>query len=246
MQKISNHPSIAFLPGWGFDALIWEGIASKITNYSCALQNLPPISNCKKTDSSSIQEVIDNIHNSLPDQCILVAWSLSSLIAALLCFLYPNKYIALVTVAGTAKFVESDMWLGANKDTANQFYENTLNDFPALSKQFIQSTSFPYQDTSIHTQLSMHSLDISHQASLLFYLNMLFQTDALFIYHHLTIPVLQIFGDRDLVLPFAHAKQMIDEYPKHTAHVIKGAGHALFLSHSDEFLKCILTFIESI
>src|SRR5262245_33257316 len=145
MQKISNHPSIAFLPGWGFDVHIWEEIASKITNYSCALHNLPAVNHCKKMDASYMQKVIDELHNTLPDQCILVAWSLSSLIAALLCFLYPNKYTALITVAGTAKFVKSDTWLGANREDANQFYENTLHTFPALSKQFIQSTSFPYQ-----------------------------------------------------------------------------------------------------
>src|SRR5689334_1538747 len=81
---------IAFLPGFGFKASIWENIAKEFTKDQCILIDLP--------DKTSYSAIIEQINNQLPDHCILVAWSLGGLLAIDLCLMFPEKFQKLVMV----------------------------------------------------------------------------------------------------------------------------------------------------
>ncbi|MDP8942682.1 MAG: alpha/beta fold hydrolase [Actinomycetota bacterium] len=59
----------------------------------------------------------------------------------------------------------------------------------------------------------------------------------------LAVPVLVVWGDRDLVVPLAHARRAMDRLPDGRLAVLPGCGHVPQLEHPDEFIAALDDFL---
>lgn len=225
--------SIAFLPGWGFKSSIWQEIANQFPENEVILIDLPHENN----------DIISVINDQLPSQCMLVAWSLGGIIATDLCLNYPEKYSKLVTVASTPKFVADDEWPGINKKTISSFHAKAKSDLPTLLLTFQQLVNGKNRDASLRKLIQSHVT--SDKQSLLFYLDLLMQSDKRETYNQLNIPVLHIFGDNDYLIPADCAAIIKQKNPQHKISIINNAGHIPFMTHTSEFMQHLSHFIHT-
>lgn len=224
-----NKQTIVFLPGWGFKASIWHSLATQLPHSNHLFYDLPQ----EQLNLFSISEAIGN---SLPDDCILIAWSFSGLIATSICHQFPNKISHCITVAATPKFASADDWFGVDQKIMTNFKHEAHTNLYRLMKKF-QRLAHP-------GGLNDHMIDLENQTSLLFYLDLLFSADVRDLYSSFSKPVLHIFGDNDSILPTTSAQQIATSYPNHQTQIILGAGHAPFITHMQEFVQCINAFIN--
>lgn len=229
-MQVSNENPIVFLPGWGFKASIWHSFADKLQSKNIFFYDLPN----EHTDLISISKAISKY---IPENSTLIAWSLGSLLATTLCHQFPEKIKQLITVASTPKFSMGENWHGISQKKMLGFKQEAHTNLPRLMRKF-QAMALPHQSND-------HLLDLENQTSLLFYLDLLFSTDVRNLYTHFEKPTLHIFGDQDQILSPDCAKQITAHYPSHKVHIIKGAGHAPFLSHTQEFMQCVNAFLNT-
>jgi pimeloyl-[acyl-carrier protein] methyl ester esterase len=57
--------------------------------------------------------------------------------------------------------------------------------------------------------------------------------------------VLVLAGERDTLIPHQAPQYLASELPNGRLVTIKGAAHAPFLSHPDEFVEQLISFMES-
>ena len=235
---MTNKSSLIFFPGLGFHASIWQPIADHFTNDDARLYDLPmtPL-------PESWSALTDQMNQTLPDEAILIAWSLGGIIAASLCHQFPKKYKKLILVATTPQF--SDETIGIQPALIQQFKKEAIHDFPNLLKKLKILAAYPNRQIHFYKKLNTPLFKQEHQTTFLFYLNLLMQIDIRDCYAHLFLPTLQIFGEQDAILPLASAKHLAEKYPNFSTHIIKGASHIPFLSHPQEFLNCIIFFIKN-
>jgi len=229
MLASSDNP-IVFLSGWGFKPSIWHSFAKKLKHRNYFFYDLP-------NECSNLTSLSKIIGKHLPENSTIIAWSLGGLFAVTLCHQFPDKIKYLITTASTPKFTIGVNWLGISEKKMLKFNQEAETNLPCLMKKF-QAMAVPYE-------LNDHLLSFQNQSSLLFYLDLLFKADVRNLYFHLTTPALHIFGDQDKILSPGCAKQISIHYPAHGVQIIKGAGHAPFLSHAQEFMQCINAFLVS-
>jgi malonyl-CoA O-methyltransferase len=202
-EKTREKKNIAFLPGWGFKASIWDYIAAQFSNenvflvelpsinfhtqanngcHPSANKNRPPLANhhshpqesrdalantrnintrCINTKHIHTKYIIETINRQLPNNCILIGWSLGGIIAADLCLSFPGKYIKLVTVATNPKFIASRDWIGINENEISSFYQEAQRDLPGLMQEFCRLVNGNNKNPAIKKILQAN-LNLNH------------------------------------------------------------------------------------
>jgi len=235
--------TLVFLPGWGFKASIWETVTKNLAHLPIIMRDLPTTINQVSFNENSLDEITSEIDKTLPDNCILIAWSLGGLLALNLCAKHPKKYKKIILVASTPKFVETSDWPGISQANISRFYTQAQINLSELMQRFHQMI---LDENTIHLihAIKKHAIASSQQYILRFYLDMLIQSDLRTHYKTLQIPVLHILGSRDRIIPASHIKHIKRAYSSQRVHTIKEASHIPFLSHTHEFINQILEFIS--
>lgn len=225
MQHNSHKQTLAFIPGWGFQASIWHDIANQFPQYNSIFCDLPCV-----TDN-----IPEHMNQQLPNNCILIAWSLGGVIATDLCLRFPEKYSKLVLVNYTPKFVEGTNWPGISEENMHSFQQAAATNMFVLLRKFQQLVNGNNRNIMHKKFMQAHALSENANENLLFYLDLLATYDQRATYKKLSVPVLHILGDEDYLIPNHH---------ENNAKVIAKAGHMPFITHSDTFTQHLQSFIH--
>lgn len=235
MRNIHTNHTIAFLPGWGFKASIWQEIANQFPENKVLLIDLP----------QEHDDIVTAINEKIPANSILIAWSLSGIIATDLCLTFPDKYVKLVTVASTPKWIADKDWPGISETIIESFHAEACANLPQLMLKFQQLVNGKNRQANLREFIKTHAIDITEHYTLLFYLNLLMQANKRKSYYQLNIPIMHIFGDQDYLIPVKCASIIKHDYPLHSVRVINNAGHIPFITHTSEFMQYLLPFITT-
>ncbi|MGB6976263.1 MAG: alpha/beta fold hydrolase [Gammaproteobacteria bacterium] len=218
---------LVFLPGWGFQATIWDELIQALKVKNALSINLP--------EEEKLDAIAERLNIQIPDQATLVGWSLGGLLATYFCYKFPKKCARLVLVSTTPKFIASDDWPGIAKTQALQFQKKAAENIEILMKNFLGIVQYPDRTLDLKSFLKKHLRPMPKaQQSLRNHLNLLFEVDCREHYQKLHIPVTHIFGDRDAIIPIALTQQFV--LPADIK-IIPNAGHVPFLTHQKIFLK---------
>ncbi len=102
------------LHGWGTDSFFTSPIASLFPKRPVLLLDLPGYGCNYELSQLSVnfEETAEAVLASIPEDCDLMAWSLSSLLAIKICSLPQATIHALITVCGTPRFPADPNWPG--------------------------------------------------------------------------------------------------------------------------------------
>lgn len=248
--------TLVFLHGWGMNQGIWTRFCENYTD------NLPNNVRCQKldllgygtqinaseiipdSDKLGMSNMTDNIANNIPHNSVLIAWSLSGLVAQTLVNNRCKNVIGHIQVCSTPKFVEDENWPGIKKDVLELFATQLEQDHQALLKRFIAIQCMGQSNArgiAKHMFDSINAYPLAHSDTLKKGLDILASSDlrlasseACLDSNKELIPCLRVFGALDSLVPKKVIPKIEQLFKNDSVHCIKKASHAPFISHPEE------------
>lgn len=249
-QTTGNGTDVVLLHGWGMNADVWEGVVSELEKiFRLTVVDLPGHGRSKgNIEDFSLEHVAHQVMEVVPAKSILIGWSLGGLVAAQMVLDYPGRFKKLILVASAPQFIKDESWPdGMEAEVLDSFagdmqedYQNTIKRFIAIQamgsdkareeQKVLRDRVFRHG----HPQLSAleGGLKILHDANLRPRLS------------EINCPTLLIAGEHDSLFRRKAAVQTQQLIQGSKLCIIKGAGHAPFLSHPDEFLNEVKVFLN--
>jgi len=256
-QTTGQGPDLVFLHGWGMNGDVWESvIPSLVEDYRVTIVDLPGFGrsvdvgvgfNVEGAGDYSLKDLAEQVFEVTPPGATLVGWSMGGLVATQLVLDNPNAINALVLVASAPKFVRDESWPdGMEAEVLDSFAGDLREDYRNTVKRFIAIQAMG-SDNPREEQRILRDRVFRHGdpqiAALEGGLKILHDTDLRFRLAEIKIPMLLLTGEHDSLFrrQAAEQTQLLNDNSKLV--VIKGSGHAPFLSHEKDFLKELKTFL---
>jgi pimeloyl-[acyl-carrier protein] methyl ester esterase len=215
---------LVLLPGWGFDARVWQPLAkllAKDFRIHATTESLP----------AGVDAVV-------------CGWSLGALTAMQAALNQPEKIARLFLIGATPRFVQSPDWphgqppglldsfaaaVAADPRTALRRFAALLNQGDDESRRLTRElTAALASDTSPATLAA--GLDILRDTDLRQQVNRIRQ------------PVLLLHGARDALIPLAAAEWLLEHLPDARLEVFPGTAHAVFLAQPERCAQLLASF----
>lgn len=240
---------VVLLHGWGLHSGVWNGIADELAQrWRVTCIDLPGHGRSLMSgDMHDIASFAEAVAAAAPPRAAWIGWSLGGMVGLHLAALHPERVERLALVATSPRFVQGEDWpygvaphvlAQFSKDLA-QDYRGTLMRFLALealgSDRAKEELRLLRQDMFQHGEPRPEALAVG--------LNILRDADLRPLLPAVQCETLFLYGERDRLVsgkagPVVAAAMRAGSYQ-----IIRGAAHAPFLSHPDEFLRVLEGFI---
>lgn len=248
--KSGSGPNLVLIHGWGLHGGIWETVLPQLeahfTVYNIDLPGFgrSPVHN----GDYSLDYLVETVSEVIPEQSLVIGWSLGGLIATGIALDKPHKVKRLITVASNPSFVATKDWKhGMQADVLESFidyleedYETTLIRF--LGIQTMGSATQKEDIKKLKVAVFMHGqpskkalrggLEILHDMNLVGRLGELKQ------------PLLRMYGRLDSLVPAKVAQDITKHLPDSETIIYRKAAHAPFLSAADDFVADVKSFFQ--
>lgn len=252
-----NVITIVLIHGWGLNSGVWQPLLAlfnenKESCYQIITIDLPGfgINSAVDIQPYSLGNICEHIEQIIDQPAIYLGWSLGGLIATEMSLKYPEKVLALITVASSPYFVEQPVnnWPGIKENVLDSFHSQLAKDTAKTISGFlkIQAMGSPHirQDLKLITQLVM-AHPLPNQQILANSLALLSQCDMRLHLSNIKQPFLRLYGNNDSLIPTAVIQKISHLAPCSDEHLFKYASHAPFISHLDDFYQVLVTWLES-
>lgn len=244
-----THNPLVFLHGWGFNHSIWHDVFQQLKNtFNVIALDLPGYGNSHYDDSFSfdIASISLELLKVIPDNSIIVGWSLGGVIATYLAAYYPKKISHLILISSSPCFMETSSWPGMPLDVLTGFHQLLMNDFDKTIQRFIHLQCLGAENRSAlvkHLMARIANLAKPSEKALVKGLEILATMDLRKEWMNLQCPILSLFGRLDSLVPVAVAKAMNQLNPRTHVVIFQKAAHAAFISDQPLFVKELMTFL---
>jgi len=226
-------PPIMLLHGWGLNSRIWQTLIPEFQ------QMTDVITIDVSYAGANVDRLCCAVVEEVDKPVILLGWSLGGMLAAEIASRYPNKTLALMTLASNVKFVTSNQWpYGMCPNTYYPFYNDVESDYEKTIKHFMSLVALgdkyaTPQRKYLHSLLASDALgDANYKASKEHWLEglkLLNNLDTQKAIGETKCPALHVYGGKDNVVPIDAAKNIQQLNTDHEFAVIPDAGHCLML-----------------
>ena len=253
VDSIGAGPDVVLLHGWGMHGAYWQDLVDALkADYRVHCIDLPGHGKSDYAGEQALDDFVNRIRQCIEsvtdDQFHLIGWSLGGLISQRLSMMLPDKVKTLALIASSASFMQREGWPNAMPASVlNGFADNLLQDYKLTLHRFLalQVRGSEQQQQGLRELKSrLFTRGEPDQTALKSGLSLLQQVDLRATLPSITQPVMLIGGERDTLVPAAAAEETAALLPRARVHIVKGAGHAPFLSHPDEMLNLIKNFIS--
>lgn len=197
-RKIGTGKDLVLLHGWGFNSDLFANIITQYQHqYRITLIDLPGHGRSDEADDG-IQNWCDEIINYLPDNPILLGWSLGGLLAINIA--KTLKLSKLILLASSPNFVQNTHWnFGIPADNFKQFNHTLSLDLPQALRRFV---SLQTKDKTILKLLNQSIMEFPTSTKALNQgLDILMNTNLVDEFKQLNIPIKVILGKYDILVP---------------------------------------------
>ena len=243
---------VVFLHGWGMNSGAFTSFIPYLSdNFRVTTIDLPGFGeNAEFVPSPyNVETLAQSVVNQLPDQCVLVGWSLGGLVAQKLALLAPEKLTGLVTIASTPRFIAGPCWPGIAADLLSMFetqleknYQKTLERFLAI--QAMGSETAKQDIKAIREQVTQFP-DPAEEA-LKKGLRILSTEDMRQDVGRITTPTLRLYGRLDSLVTTSVIDRICELHPQADTVVLPHASHAPFISHPQQTADILFRFAAGV
>ncbi|MDH5435278.1 MAG: pimeloyl-ACP methyl ester esterase BioH [Gammaproteobacteria bacterium] len=245
IKEIGSGRNLVLLHGWGLHSGLFEDIAETLSaDFCCHLIDLPGFGHSDDLSGDyTLVTVAEHIARYIPDNSIVLGWSMGGLVAQQLAVSHPAKVEELILVASSPCMVADGGWPhGIKPDVLQDFAEQLANDYEQTLMRFMalqsQGSDSARQDIRLlRERVFKHG--VPQKRALQAGLSILQTTDLRLAFSELKIPVTVILGKLDMLVPVSVGDEMKKMSLQSHVRVLKGAGHAPFVSHPEKFMVVI-------
>ena len=245
---------VVLLHGWGMHGAYWQGLIDSLKDqYRLHSIDLPGHGKSDYANESLLDDFVDRIASSidlLTDKPFhLIGWSLGGLIGQQLCLRQPERINKCVLIASSPCFVQQPDWTHAMaKDVLNGFAENLSQDYKATLVRFLALQVWGSDDQKqalrdLKQKLFNHGEPDARALSM--GLSLLQNVDLRDAVQQMQQDVLLIGGERDTLVPSAGLLDFGQALNASQVKIIKGAGHAPFISHTEQVSDLIRMYLQA-
>jgi len=200
--------------------------------------NLPGHGGRDALPHNTLQGWADDLAQQLPQQAMLLGWSLGAQVAMRAALDHPRKIARLIVLASTPRFVRSEDWQhGMEESDLQEFGAALIADPQATLLRFLSLQTRGMQGQKTFLQQLRQMLQAAPQAhaeALTSGLAILRHTDLRAELPHLTQPTLVLHGASDTLTPPAAGAWLASALPHAQFTGFARAAHAPHLSHAQE------------
>jgi len=241
-------PDLVLVHGWAMHSGIWGGLLDSLSSeFRVNLVDLPGHGvNRDIPLSGNLQEVAGQILARVPE-AVWIGWSLGGLVTLAAALLQPQKVQKAILVGATPSFAKRPGWdCGVDIESCRTFSEALeINPAETAEQFWLQCFGAPFVADSLRLLDKSSVMDgLPAKEDLHAGLRLLYDNDLLAASGDCKVPTLFIGGTRDrTILPesFTRAAALM---PAGEACLVKGAGHAPFITHRDAFLAIIRGYLN--
>ena len=242
-------PDLVLLHGWALHGGMWGPWIDELARHSrLHIVDLPGHGRSPwPPDASSLADLARAVSPIVPKGAAVLGWSLGGMVALELARRRPADIEALVLVATTPCFLAREGWAGGMSPAVLEGfagglasdYKRTIANFLALQTWGDERASQALR--SLRTSLSTHGEpDPRALAAGLGILRAADLRDAL---PRITAPTLVIAGEHDRITPATAGRELASLLPAARFIQVDKAGHAPFLSHPEQVLDLVQSFL---
>jgi len=227
---------------------IWGGVVDMLASeYRVNLVDLPGHGvNRNVPLPDNLDEVAGLILSELPP-AVWIGWSLGGLVALAAALRKPQKVHKTILVAATPCFSKQVDWdLGVSAEARQAFTDGLQNDLEATLDQFcLQCFGAAWVGESLR-RLGRSTVSDNLPARHVMHtgLQLLYSNNLLAGLNNCTVPMLFLGGTRDRTIRAESLEQAAAMLPAASSCLIRGASHAPFISHPDQFLDIIHRYLR--
>lgn len=244
MMQSQQH--LVLLHGWGCDSSTWSPLLPELQKIATVtLLDLPGFGNAPALDNYTLDAVLASLAARLPDKSVLVGWSLGGMLAVQLAVRFPEKIIAVITLAANAKFVASDKYPTAMPLTINRQFNSSFAAEPVATLKLFTGL-LAQGDLEERRLLKVLRAQTGGElnANWLSALELLAQLDNRTAFSQLTQRGLHILAEKDALVPLVAADAMRDLNAQQRVCVLEQAAHAVHWSQPENVIAQIKTFLQ--
>ena len=243
----SPRPVLALVHGWGMNARVFDALAEVLAaDFEVRALDLPGHGGREALADNTLRDWADDLAQQLPDNALLLGWSLGGQVAMRAALDHPHKVARLVLLASTPKFVSTEDWArGMAPADLQDFGEALLADPQATLLRFLslQTRGMPGQKTLLQQlRQTLLAAPAARSAALAGGLAILRDTDLRTELPRLTQPTLVLHGALDTLTPAAAGAWLAETLPAAQHLEWDRAAHAPHLSHGEDVAAAIGRF----
>ena len=136
---MKSKPTLALLHGWGMNPRVFDMLVAQLHQHFTLLPlALPGHGGTEILTTNTLSAWAAQLSTQLPQQTMLLGWSLGGQVAMRIALDYPTQIQRLILVSSTPKFVLDDNWqAGINLTDITAFGEDMQNDPRATLLRFL-------------------------------------------------------------------------------------------------------------
>mgnify|MGYP002640928165 FL=1 len=240
--------ALTLIHGWGMNSAVFEPLTRQLAGeFSVTRADLPGHGRSGWSGLANFEDQLDTLAAVLPESTLL-GWSLGGLYALHLVSRYPQKFKKLILVSCNPCFVQRENWSTAVQASVFAEFSASLEDnWQATIRRFLGLQMLGVDSArSLIRQISELLLNGGEPdpSAMKFGLDLLLSHDARTVLQEIEVPVLEILGQRDTLVPVRLAAQLPLINPAIRVECLARSAHAPFLSHSDLFAELIREFVK--
>ncbi len=260
---------LLLIHGWGMHGGMWGGVAERLAEHFRVLAVDLPGHGYSKTGKGeegrgkgqdpvspfpllpspfSMDAIVDELSAQFSEPLTVCGWSLGGQIALRWAMLHPQQVRRLALVASTPCFVRRPDWeCGMAAETLAEFAVALQQDYAPTLRRFLALQvrgSERERELLAALRSALSSRGEPDLGALQFGLDILRDCDLRGALPDIRQPALVVGGERDTLTPPQASHYLVAQLPDARLVEIGGAAHAPFLSHPDEFMKHLTSFLH--